>query len=94
MTAVALDAMGGDDAPQVTCEGAAIVAAEGVEIVLGGDEKALPTTPSAPPRSMAPVVERPSTLLAETAASCGCSSALSSASVASYPRRRRTCRMR
>lgn len=41
MTAVALDAMGGDDAPNVTCEGAAIVAAEGVEILLVGDEQAL-----------------------------------------------------
>ncbi len=41
MTAVALDAMGGDDAPQATCEGAAIVAAEGVEILLVGDEQAL-----------------------------------------------------
>jgi glycerol-3-phosphate acyltransferase PlsX len=41
VTVVALDAMGGDDAPRSTTEGAATVAAEGVEVLLVGDEREL-----------------------------------------------------
>lgn len=38
---VALDAMGGDRAPQVTVRGALLAAREGVEVVLVGDEEVL-----------------------------------------------------
>ena len=41
MTAIALDAMGGDDAPRVTVEGALEAAAEGIEVVLVGDSEVL-----------------------------------------------------
>ncbi|TAK78315.1 MAG: phosphate acyltransferase PlsX [Dehalococcoidia bacterium] len=41
MTAIALDAMGGDDAPRVTVEGALEAAAAGVEVVLVGDSEVL-----------------------------------------------------
>jgi glycerol-3-phosphate acyltransferase PlsX len=38
---VALDAMGGDDAPRITVEGALAAAAEGLDILLVGDEAVL-----------------------------------------------------
>ena len=41
MTAVALDAMGGDDAPRVTVEGALEAAAAGIEVILVGDSEVL-----------------------------------------------------
>ena len=41
MTAVALDAMGGDDAPRVTVEGALEAAAGGIEVILVGDSEVL-----------------------------------------------------
>ncbi|MBM4411255.1 MAG: phosphate acyltransferase PlsX [Chloroflexi bacterium] len=41
MTAIALDAMGGDDAPRVTVEGALEAAAAGVEVILVGDSEVL-----------------------------------------------------
>jgi len=41
MTAIALDAMGGDDAPRVTVEGGLEAAAAGVEVILVGDSEVL-----------------------------------------------------
>lgn len=41
MTVIALDAMGGDDAPRATVEGALEAAAAGVEVVLVGDSEVL-----------------------------------------------------
>lgn len=41
MTAIALDAMGGDDAPAEPVGGAVLAAAEGIEVLLVGDEAAL-----------------------------------------------------
>ena len=41
MTAIALDAMGGDDAPRATVEGALEAASAGVEVILVGDSEVL-----------------------------------------------------
>lgn len=41
MSAVVLDGMGGDHAPAATVEGAALAAADGIEVVLVGDSEAL-----------------------------------------------------
>jgi phosphate acyltransferase len=41
MTVIALDAMGGDDAPRSTVAGAVLAAASGIQVVLVGDSEAL-----------------------------------------------------
>ncbi|MGC8967862.1 MAG: phosphate acyltransferase PlsX [Thermus sp.] len=61
---VALDAMGGDRAPQVPVHGAVLAAREGVEVVLVGDEPAL-RAELARHRAELPIVHAPDRILME-----------------------------
>ena len=61
MTPIALDAMGGDRAPTETVAGAVLAAADGVDVVLVGDEEILKRELEALSASL-PIVHAPESI--------------------------------